>query len=217
MSVPNHPSTLGLVLAGGLSSRMGGGDKPLRAIGGLAILAHVVARLRPQCDGLLINANGDPVRFAGYGLPVVADSVPGFAGPLAGILAGLDWMAQHRPKLDWLVSVAADTPFIPADLVARLHRARAELRSPIACAASGGRKHPVIALWPVALRDDLRHALIVEGERKVSRWASRHGVTTVDWPSDPVDPFFNANTPEDLAEAERLFALLPASTPPASP
>ena len=205
----SFPPTLGLLLAGGLAGRMGGGDKPLRPIAGQAILAHVVARLEPQCDGLLINANGDPARFAGYGLPVTADSVPGFAGPLAGILAGLDWMAQHRPDLGWLVSVATDTPFIPCDLLSRLHQARTETQLPLACAASDGRKHPVIALWSVALRDDLRHALIVEDERKVSRWASRHGVAVADWPVDPVDPFFNANTPEDLAEAERLFALLP--------
>jgi molybdopterin-guanine dinucleotide biosynthesis protein A len=216
MPVPDHPPTLGLVLAGGLSSRMGGGDKPLRPIGGRTILAHVVARLSSQCQGLLINANGDPARFTEYGLPVAADSVPGFAGPLAGILAGLDWMAQHRPDLGWLVSVAADTPFIPHDLVARLHRACAQPGSPIACAASGGRKHPVIALWPVALRDDLRHALMVEDERKVSRWASRHGVAIADWPAEPVDPFFNVNTAEDLAEADRLFALLPPANPPAA-
>ena len=213
----SFPPTLGLLLAGGLAGRMGGGDKPLRPIAGQAILAYVVARLEPQCDGLVINANGDPTRFAGYGLPVTADSVPGFAGPLAGILAGLDWMAQHRPDLDWLVSVATDTPFIPCDLLSRLHQAQTETQRPLACAASDGRKHPVIALWPVALRGDLRHALIVEDERKVSRWASRHGVAVADWPGEPVDPFFNANTPEDLAEAERLFALLPAATLPAKP
>lgn len=208
MPVPFHPPTLGLLLAGGLAARMGGGDKPLRQIGGRTILAHAIARLGPQCEGLLINANGDPARFADYGLPVAVDSVPGFAGPLAGILAGLDWMALHRPELGWLASVAADTPFIPLDLVARLHRARQQAVVPIACAASGGREHPVIALWPVALRDDLRHALVAEDERKVSRWAARHGVAIANWAVEPVDPFFNANAPHDLAEAERFLALL---------
>jgi len=202
------PPTLGLLLAGGLARRMGGGDKPLRTIAGRTILAHVVERLRPQCDGLLLNANGDPVRFAAYGLPVVADSIPDFAGPLAGILAGLDWLAANRPGAQWLVSVAADTPFIPRDLVARLHGAREEANVPLACAASGGWTHPVIGLWPVALREELRHALTVEDERKIDRWTARHGVVSVEWPTEPVDPFFNANRPDDLAEAERLHAAL---------
>ena len=203
------PPTLGLLLAGGLARRMGGGDKPLRTIGGRSILAHVIERLAPQCDRLLVNANGDPARFADYGLPVVADSVPDFAGPLAGILAGLDWMAAHRPESKWLVSVAADTPFIPDDLVARLHAAREQQGVPLACAASGGWTHPVIGLWPVRLRADLRHALTVEDERKIDRWTARHGCASAEWPVTPVDPFFNANKPEDLDEAERLFATLP--------
>ena len=201
--------TLGLLLAGGLARRMGGGDKPLQIIAGKTILAHVIERLAPQCDGLLVNANGDAARFADYGLPVVADSVPDFAGPLAGILAGLDWMAENRPELDWLVSVAADTPFIPHDLVARLHAVREAQVTPLACAASGGWTHPVIGLWPVALREDLRHALTVEDERKIDRWTARHGCAAAEWPAVPVDPFFNANKPDDLAEAERLFATLP--------
>lgn len=201
--------TLGLLLAGGLARRMGGGDKPLRLIAGRSILAHVVERLDPQCDGLLINANGDPARFAEYGLPVVADSVPDFAGPLAGILAGLDWLAANRPGLAWMVSVAADTPFIPRDLVMRLHEARVAAGVPLACAASGGWTHPVIGLWPVSLREDLRHALTVDDERKIDRWTARHGVAAAEWPVTPVDPFFNANRPEDLAEAERLYAALP--------
>lgn len=200
--------TLGLLLAGGLARRMGGGDKPLRTIAGRTILAHVIERLRPQCDGLLLNANGDPARFADYGLPVVADSVPDFAGPLAGILAGLDWLAANRPDAQWLVSVAADTPFIPCDLVTRLHAGREAANVPLACAASGGWTHPVIGLWPVALREELRHALTVEDERKIDRWTARHGVVSVEWPTEPVDPFFNANRPDDLAEAERLHAAL---------
>lgn len=202
------PPTLGLLLAGGLARRMGGGDKPLRLIGGQSILSHVIARLGPQCDGLLLNANGDPARFATYGIPVVADSVPDFAGPLAGILAGLDWMTENRPDLAWMISIAADTPFIPRDLVSRLHQAREPAGVPLACAASGGWTHPVIGLWPVALREDLRHALTIEDERKIDRWTARHGVTEVEWPVEPVDPFFNANRPDDLAEAERLYGLL---------
>ncbi len=201
-------STIGLLLAGGLARRMGGGDKPLRSIAGRSILAHVIERLAPQCGGLVVNANGDPARFADYGLPVVADSVPDFAGPLAGILAGLDWMADNRPGTEWLVSVAADTPFIPRDLVARLHEAREAAEVPLACAASGGWTHPVIGLWPVSLRDDLRRALTVEDERKIDRWTARHGCASAEWPVEPVDPFFNANRPEDLDEAERLFATL---------
>ncbi|AMJ63329.1 molybdenum cofactor guanylyltransferase MobA [Bosea sp. PAMC 26642] len=207
------PPTLGLLLAGGLARRMGGGDKPLRTIAGRTILAHVIERLAPQCEGLLVNANGDPARFAAYGLPVVADSVPDFAGPLAGILAGLDWMAQHRSDLHWLVSVAADTPFIPRDLVVRLHQAREQAGVPLACAASGGWTHPVIGLWPVRLREELRHALTVEGERKIDRWTARHGCASAEWPVTPVDPFFNANRPDDLAEAERLFVMLADSDP----
>ncbi|PZN98913.1 MAG: molybdenum cofactor guanylyltransferase MobA [Hyphomicrobiales bacterium] len=201
--------TLGLLLAGGLARRMGGGDKPLRMIAGRTILAHVIERLAPQCESLLINANGDPSRFADYGLPVVADSVPDFAGPLAGILAGLDWLAANRPELDWLVSVATDTPFIPRDLVARLHGAREADSVPLACAASGGWTHPVIGLWPVSLREELRHALTVQDERKIDRWTARYGCASAEWPVMPVDPFFNANQPDDLAEAERLFASLP--------
>lgn len=202
------PATLGLLLAGGLARRMGGGDKPLRTIVGRTILAHVIERLRPQCDGLLLNANGDPARFGDYILPVVADSVPDFAGPLAGILAGLDWLAANQPGTEWLVSVAADTPFIPHDLVARLHAGREAAGVPLACAASGGWTHPVIGLWPVALREELRHALVVDDERKIDRWTARHGVAAVEWPAAPVDPFFNANRPDDLAEAERLHAAL---------
>ena len=201
------PPTLGLVLAGGLARRMGGGDKPLREIGGRTILDRVLERFAPQCAALVLNANGDPARFAGTGLPVVPDDVPGFAGPLAGILAGLDWAAEHRPDLAWAASVAADTPFIPGDLVGRLHAAREAAGTPLACAASGGWTHPVNGLWPVALRADLRRALVEEGERKIDRWTARHGIAAAEWGTAPVDPFFNANGPEDLAEAERLLAV----------
>lgn len=197
--------TLGLILAGGLARRMGGGDKALLPLAGRPMLDHVITRLRGQCDGLLLNANGDPARFAGFGLPVVADTVPDFAGPLAGILAGLEWLAAHRPAMPWLLSVAADTPFLPVDLAQRLHAARVAAGTPLACAASAGRAHHAIGLWPVSLREDLRRSLTA-GERKIAAWTGRHGVATAEWPAEPFDPFFNINTPEDLAEAERLAA-----------
>jgi molybdopterin-guanine dinucleotide biosynthesis protein A len=201
--------TLGLILAGGLARRMGGGDKALISIGGKTILAHVIARLAPQCDGLLLNANGDPARFADYALPVVADSVPGFAGPLAGILAGLEWTATSRPEIAWVVSIAADGPFLPRDLVARLHAQRETQTADLACAASGGRMHPVIGLWPVAIAPALRRALVEQDERKIDRFTGRFSVATAAWETAPIDPFFNANTPDDVAEAERLAAAHP--------
>jgi molybdenum cofactor guanylyltransferase len=202
-----NPPTAGVLLAGGLARRMGGGDKPLRTIGGRPILDRVIERLKPQCSMLVLNANGDPARFAGTGLPVVADTVPDFAGPLAGILAALDWTARHHPGMSFVVSVAADTPFLPHDLVSRLHAAREAAGTPLACAESGGQAHPVNALWAVALRDDLRHALVEEDLRKIDRWTARHGVAHAGWATEPFDPFFNANRPEDLAEAERLIAV----------
>jgi molybdenum cofactor guanylyltransferase len=203
-----YPATLGLVLAGGLARRMGGGDKALIAIGGVAILDRVLARLRPACAEIILNANGDPARFARYGLPVIPDGVPDFAGPLAGILAGLDWAAANRPDLAWVVSVPGDCPFLPDDLVARLHEVRHKARGPLACARSGDWRHPVVGLWPVDLREDLRHALVEEDLRKIEVWTARHGVAIAQWPAEPVDPFFNVNTPEDAAEAERLAQYL---------
>jgi molybdopterin-guanine dinucleotide biosynthesis protein A len=199
--------TLGCVLAGGLARRMGGGDKPLRLLGGRPMIDHALERLAPQVATLIVNANGDPARFAGHGLPVVPDGLPGHPGPLAGILAALDWAAATRPDLSWVVSVPGDAPFIPRDLVAGLHAARAAAGVPLACARSGGQAHPPVGLWPVALRDDLRAAL-AGGERKIDRWTARHGCAVADWPDAPVDPFFNANAPEDLAAAERLLPLL---------
>jgi molybdopterin-guanine dinucleotide biosynthesis protein A len=197
--------TIGLILAGGRARRMGGGDKALRPLAGRPILAHVVERLRGQCDGLLLSANGDPARLMAFGLPVVADAVPDFAGPLAGVLAGLDWAAANRPDAGHLISVAADTPFIPDDLAARLRQAHDAAGLPLACAASAGRRHYAVCLWPVALRDDLRRALAA-GERRLGRLIEGHGVAVAEWPATPRDPFFNVNTPEDLAEAERLAA-----------
>lgn len=197
----------GVLLAGGLARRMGGGDKPMRTIAGKTILERVIARLTPQCAGLILNANGDPARFARFGLPVVADTVADFPGPLAGILAALDWMAENRPDVKRVLSAAADCPFLPRDLVARLEAARVAQGAELAVAASGGQTHPVIGLWSVALRGELRHALVQEDIRKIDRWTARYPLATVSWPTAPVDPFFNANTVDDVAEAERLAAL----------
>lgn len=199
--------TLGVILAGGLARRMGGGDKPMREIGGRSILDHVIERFSPQCDRLILNANGDPARFASFGFPVVADTIADYPGPLAGVLAALDWAAANQPQIQWVASVAGDCPFLPRDLVARFHGARLKDDAQLVVAASAGRSHPVIGLWSVALRDELRHALVQEGMRKVSQWAARYKLATVTWPAEPVDPFFNANTVEDLSEAERLEKL----------
>jgi molybdopterin-guanine dinucleotide biosynthesis protein A len=186
---------------------MGGGDKPMRSIAGKTILDRVIARLGPQCSALILNANGDPARFAGFGLPVIADSVADFPGPLAGILAALDWIAANRPDVKTVLSAAADCPFLPRNLVARLEEARAAQGAELAVAASGGQSHPVIGLWSVRLRGELRRALVEEDIRAVHRWTARYPLATVSWPTTPLDPFFNANTHEDIAEADRLAAL----------
>jgi molybdopterin-guanine dinucleotide biosynthesis protein A len=200
------PPTLGLVLAGGLARRMGGGDKARIEIGGVSILDRVLATLSAQCPRMVINANGDPARFEDTGLPVVPDNVSGHPGPLAGVLAGLDWLAAQRLGIEWMVSVPGDCPFLPDDLVERLHAARREAGVPLACARSGEWRHPVVALWPVALREDLRKALVEDDMRKIEVWTARHGVAIADWPADPVDPFLNVNTPEDVARAEQMAA-----------
>jgi molybdopterin-guanine dinucleotide biosynthesis protein A len=204
-----YPPTLGLVLAGGLARRMGGGDKALLRIGSATILDRVLERLSPQCGRIIVNANGDPARFAFTRLPVIADDVPDFAGPLAGVLAGLDWAATHATEVDYIASVPGDCPFLPRDLVARLHRARIDGGKPLACARSGEWRHPVVGLWKVSLRDDLRNALTQEGLHKIEVWTARHGVAIADWPTTPVDPFFNVNTPTDAAEAGRVAAQYP--------
>jgi molybdopterin-guanine dinucleotide biosynthesis protein A len=201
------------VLAGGLARRMGGGDKARIAIGGVTILYRVLACVAPQCRSVVINANGDPARFADTKLPVIADSVPDFAGPLAGILAGLDWAARQMPDCEWLASVPGDCPFLPNDLVARLHAARNAAGAPLACAGSGQWRHPVVGLWPLALREDLRRALLAEGLRKIEIWTARHGVAIAEWPAEPVDPFFNVNTPEDAAKAQAMAAGVPEFQP----
>jgi molybdenum cofactor guanylyltransferase len=203
------PATVGVVLAGGLARRMGGGDKARIRVGGRTILESVLSRLAPQCRRLVLNAAGDTERFADTGLAVVSDSVPDYAGPLAGILAGLDWASGAAPDVAWLVSAPSDCPFLPRDLVARLHHARAAADGQLACASSAGRRHPVAALWPIALCEELRRALTEEGVRKVEQWTARYGLAVAEWPATPVDPFFNVNTPEEVAEAERLATAYP--------
>ena len=224
----------GLILAGGLSRRMfsagrsragadavlagrsgagataPGGDKCLLDIAGKPMLAHVIARLKPQVGAIAINANGDAARFAAFGLPVVPDTIEGFAGPLAGVLAGLVWARTTRPDARWIATVSADAPFVPPDLVSRLRLAVETRGNAIAIAQSGGELHPVIGLWPVALAEDLDAALR-DGLRKVLAWTDRHGTVAVpfdhfDAGGSQVDPFFNANTPEELVEARRLMA-----------
>lgn len=199
------PDIAGVVLAGGLARRMGGGDKALLELGGRPILAHVIERLEPQVGSMVINANGDPARFAAYGLPVAADPVDGFAGPLAGVLAGFDWARDNLPGAEWIVTVASDTPFFPSDLVARMAGAVEAEGAEMACAASGGRHHPVFGLWPVRLAEDLRRAMIDEDIRKVDIWTARYRLAVAEFGTDPFDPFFNANRPEDLEKARSLL------------
>jgi molybdopterin-guanine dinucleotide biosynthesis protein A len=195
---------IGCILAGGLARRMGGGDKGLIRLGGRPILDHVVARLQPQVESLVLNANGDPARFAGAGLPVVADTIEGFAGPLAGVLAGLDWARTRAPQARYVVTAATDTPFLPRDLVARLVQAVDDEGAELATVASGGRHHPVFGLWPVSLADDLERAMRDEGLRKVDIFTGRYRLAVAQFADAPYDPFFNANAPADVAEAERI-------------
>lgn len=200
------PAIAAVVLAGGLARRMGGGDKGLKALGNAPLLARVIAAVRPQVAHLALNANGDPSRFAAFALPVLADDLPDHPGPLAGVLAGMVWARQTLPGISWLLSVPSDTPFLPADLVARLFQAVAAAPPAThATVQSGASLHPVIGLWPVALADALRQAMVTEGLRKVDVWTRRYPRRIVTWPTIPVDPFFNANTPADLQAAEALL------------
>lgn len=201
-----------VILAGGRATRMGGGDKPLKRLGDRAILDHVIGRLAAPPGSLVLNANEDPGRFAGYNLPVIPDALPDYPGPLAGILAALDWAAGQLGITD-ILSVPGDCPFIPKDLASRLLTGRAGAGTTFACAASGGWTHPVIGLWPTDCRDDLRNALMA-GERKIDRFTGRYGCTAVEWPIEGYDPFFNVNTPDELLQAEALLPLVDASRMP---
>ncbi len=208
----------GVILAGGLARRMGGGDKALLPIDGQPMLAHIVARIAPQVSAFIINANGDPARFAEFGAPVVADPIDGFAGPLAGILAGLLWAKSLKPSLTHVVSVAGDTPFFPADLAARLSKMRGDATETIVLAASGGRVHPVFGLWPVSLASDLSAFLADSDNRKILAFVDRHPSDQVEFSAisganGDVDPFFNINRPDDITDAQLLArALAPAPT-----
>ncbi len=214
VSVTNqHDPVIGVLLAGGLARRMGGGDKCLLELAGKPLLSHAIERLEPQTEALALNANGDPARFAGFGLDVVPDPIVGYAGPLAGVLAGMEWAKRNRPSARWIATAASDTPFFPRDYVGRLLAAAQPHHPAIAMAASGGREHPVFSLWPVALIGDLRSALNA-GTRKILDWTDRHTTLTVefdmiDGPGGAIDPFFNANTPEDLEHAARFAEIQP--------
>jgi len=196
-----------VLLAGGLGRRLGGRDKALVDLGGRPMIGHVLARAGTDCRATLINANGDPGRFADLGLPVVEDTVPGAGGPLAGLLTGLDWAAAHYPECSHVLTLPTDAPFLPRDLLPRLAAALGE-GAEIARVASAGRSHHVVALWPVALRSALRRAVVEAGARKVQAWTEAYAVAEVEWPATPVDPFFNVNRPEDLEEARRLLPAL---------
>jgi molybdenum cofactor guanylyltransferase len=203
-------SVTGVILAGGQSRRMGGGDKGLLDLGGKPMLAHVIERLAPQVGRMAVNANGDPARFAAFGLPVIADTIPDFAGPLAGVLAGMRWSRANAPAARWIATAAGDAPLLPRDLIARCLDALEGRPEAIALAQSAGELHPVIGLWPVALADDLQ-AQLAAGVRKVLAWTDRHGTVPVPFPfvqagGRELDPFFNANTPQELADLRALLA-----------
>ncbi len=197
---------VGVLLAGGGSRRMGGGDKCLKLLGGRPILDHVIERAGGQVDRLVLNANGDPSRFAQYGLPVAPDVLPGGQGPLAGVLTGMLWARQHAPDALWLATFPTDAPFLPTDLVSRMIDTLCDDGTRLACAASDDRTHPVVGLWPIALAEELADALEREGLRKIDIWTARYPLSHVIWPTDPIDPFLNVNRPEDLARAEHALA-----------
>ena len=204
--MPPDNKICGVLLAGGQSRRMGGGDKCLASLGGRTLLQHSVDAVGPQVSLLVLNTNSDPDLFASCGLPIVRDVVDGFAGPLAGVLTGMEWAAENAPDCDWLASFACDAPFVPKDLVALLQSAIRAESADMACASSAGRHHPVFALWPIKLAGDLRKAVTEEGVRKVDIWTARYRLAVVDFNAEDGDPFFNINRPKDLAVAENQLA-----------
>lgn len=193
----------GIILAGGLSRRMGGIEKSQLQLAGNSLLHHVIGRAKPQVGTLLLNANGDPKRFATYNLPIIADVIPDYAGPLAGILTGMEWLQKNQPECKWLVSFAVDTPFFPTDLVARLVN---EANTKLACASSNNRIHPVFGLWPVSMAKELRHAMVKHNMRKISTWMQQHSCIYINWKTNSGDPFFNINKPIDLQTAEQFLS-----------
>ena len=204
--MPETQTVCGVLLAGGRSRRMGGGDKCLASVAGRTLLRRIADIAAPQVGPMLLNTNSDPALFADYGLPVAADVVEGFAGPLAGILTGLEWARQNAPGCAWVASFACDAPFLPEDLVDRMAAPRRGAGADMACAASGGRDHPVFGLWPVRLAGALRRALVEDGLRKVDAWTARYRLAKAMFAADPVDPFFSVNRPEDAALAEDMLA-----------
>ncbi len=196
-----------VILAGGLARRMGGGDKPLKLLAGQPILSHIIDRIKPQATNLIINANSDPKVFENFKFPIVADSIKGFAGPLAGILAGMDWIAENQPNCRYMISIPGDGPFFPRDLVSKLMSPIIAGEADLTVAVSGDRTQPVVGAWDVQLRDDLRKAIQEENIHKVDKWTSRYRIIEVPFSSSPIDPFFNTNKLEDMEEAERLFRI----------
>lgn len=197
---------VGTLLAGGLSRRMGGGDKNLLQLGGKPILRHAIDRIAPQVDTLILNANGNADRFAEYGLPVIGDVIDGYAGPLAGVLTGLEWASVNEPTCEWVATFATDAPFVPKNLVEALLKSIEVKGADMACAVSNNRTHPPFALWPVRLKDELRAAMIDEEIRKVDLWTARYKIVHVPFEGEGIDPFFNINKPDNLDEAERFLA-----------
>jgi molybdopterin-guanine dinucleotide biosynthesis protein A len=198
-------SIVGVILAGGQARRMGGVDKALLMLGGETLIARAVARAKPQVYELIINTNGDPARFAEFGLPVIPDSVGGFQGPLAGVLAALDWTRANRPKIKWVASFSCDSPFFPTDLVERLLSVAEREKAEVAVASSGQRHHPVFALWSASLPVTSESVLTEHGSRKMDDFVARFRNVRVAFPSEAVDPFFNINTAADLAQAESFL------------
>lgn len=191
-------------MAGGQSSRMGGGDKPLIKLGDETVLSRIHRLIAPQLDHIIINANGDGARFNDFGLPVIADVLPGHPGPLAGILTAMDWAATHCPQVSHILSLPGDAPFMPKDLLNKLDEALKDHQADIVCARSGSQVHPIVALWSCDLRDQLHHALVVEDLHKIRAWTARFKLIEVSWSCEPYDPFFNMNSPEDVVEAEQI-------------
>jgi molybdopterin-guanine dinucleotide biosynthesis protein A len=194
-----------VILAGGRALRMGGVDKAFLELGGKTLIERAIVRAAPQTAELVINANGDPARFAAFGWPVIEDRIGGFLGPLAGILSGFEWMRANRPNARWLASFACDCPFFPTDMVARLIAKAQRENALVALAASGDHHHPVFAVWSATLPVTSQSALRDQGLRKMDDFVAGFPSTRVVFPSEPVDPFFNINTPDDLVRAEALM------------
>lgn len=201
----NLPEIVGVLLAGGQARRMGGVEKHLLSLQGRPLLAHAIERARPQVTSLLLNAADDPDRLSGFCLPVACDVIKGYAGPLAGILTGMEWTLKNAPQCRWIATFATDTPFFPTDLVRRLWTAVEKEESDLARATSAGWPQPVFGLWPVALAQDLRRTLTEEGVHKIAAWTARYRTADVPFPTKPIDPFFNINQPQDLTRLEALL------------